>query len=717
MIWYALHHSNSPLSYIENKDSNGKINPTFTMWEHFCTVTAHFLGELDSTEEKEKVFEKTSSSLASLTSMVSLYFHLTNLKLESLVFRQKSFEILKTFPVERAEVALIESAEKVFKSQSLTEKLRKLLMPDHSSSSKPEALETDIEENVLQSTNEMLRNKKFFEAEQSYKTILESSDSKEMIGRAANNLCHLLFKRNRLEEALKYAQIKVENAPLDFKGYFWMSLIYSRMIFKESELQRDDLAAFADAHSLICGTFKEIAIYLHGQNQKTVETRETREIKETGETKESRETEEKRNNKVTKKLFATIKNARPPMGVAMVSSNTELEIALEKYPIILLKEGEYELQNRKSIGSSIIGLGNVRLNLVSSNNDLLVLKISSVLIGNISMNVKRTLIIAESPESPMVILNTKIDGSVDWSAYQEKQRQLKLKSIPEKLLEVQQKRTNEARDDLLCKYKETAIQVTHGPLVSVCIGKLFLIFCEIQSPHSNAAQSGSTKHDSLSLEQKPILYLFESDILNCKELGIAVNDGGSVICIRSNIHHNQMGLLISVKALRADVIGCNIYENTGAGIGSDMGDPTSENDTRVRVINSAVYNNKFIGVSVGSMNSLLLKGNQIFGNKSIGIDVQRPKQVIVRDNDIHHNECGGIQVRMAKFENCFFLDNTIHHNSGPDICQYVFSDNDGNKDLDVMDPMFRKPIYLLGNICYNNIHHQWLKVFIIFFGN
>ncbi len=618
MIWYALHHSNSPLSYLDyndskgkkdnndNKDSNGKINPNaiaFTMWEHFCTVTAHFLGELDSTEEKKKVIERTSSSLASLTSMLSLYFHLTNLKSESLIFRDKSLEILKNFPVEKAELALMELTEKVFISQSLTEKLRKLLMPHYSFTSKPKILETDIEENVLQSTNEMLRNKKFYEAEQSYKSISESSDSKEMRGRAANNLCHLLYQRNRLEEALKYAQIKVENAPMDFKGYFWMSLIYSRMIFIEPHLQLDDLSSFSQAHALISGTFKEIAIYLNNQTGKNGKT--------------------EKNQKAS--FFSTIHFNGPPGDVVMLSNEANLQQALAtgRCLIILLQEGEYELQNLPIIGSSIIGLGNVHLNVVSEN----VTGVSrSILFANLSIRLEKTQISVQNLLSkiPVVFLNSKISGFVDTSS---------VKTIRETSIQNQAKRLQELPDDkqfekdqLMHAFDMSSFLQGYGPPVMVCAGKLFLIRCNIWSPLAGGPLS-STNPFSLPSHPKPILYLLECDISHCSSNGLEAREGGSVVCIRSKIHHNKTGPIFWFKAFRADMIGCDIFENENEGVIIQTGDETYQNDIEVRMIDNAVHGNGYIGISTGCMKSLLLKGNEIFDNKCMGVFIQRPRQV------------------------------------------------------------------------------------------
>jgi hypothetical protein len=84
---------------------------------------------------------------------------------------------------------------------------------------------------------------------------------------------------------------------------------------------------------------------------------------------------------------------------------------------------------------------------------------------------------------------------------------------------------------------------------------------------------------------------------------------------------------------------------------------------------------------------------------------------MIRENNIHHNETGGIQIRSAEFQNCFVVGNTIHHNFGPDICQYVLSDNSNRMGFNFKDSRFQRSVYLLGNICYNNVHYKWLKVF------
>jgi hypothetical protein len=296
--------------------------------------------------------------------------------------------------------------------------------------------------------------------------------------------------------------------------------------------------------------------------------------------------------------------------------------------IILLQEGEYEIQNLPFIGSSIIGLGNVHLNLISKNVTALITVITSILFANLSIRLEHTQIVVRNglSKNPVVFLNCQISGFVDASS-DLKMRKEAIQYKAKKLKELQQcEQSDKAHDQFRNESLMNSLIQGHGPPVAVCAGKLFLIRCNVWSPLAGGPLSGTIAL-SLPSEQKPILYLLECDISKCSANGLEAREGGSVVCIRSKIHHNVKGPIIWFGALRADIIGCKIFENSSEGVIIQTGDETYQNNIEVRMIDNAVHGNGYIGVSSGCMKSLLLKGNEIFDNKCIGVYIQRPRQV------------------------------------------------------------------------------------------
>jgi hypothetical protein len=229
----------------------------------------------------------------------------------------------------------------------------------------------------------------------------------------------------------------------------------------------------------------------------------------------------------------------------------------------------------------------------------------------------------------VVVFNTKITGFVDRSELKKSSTEA-IQSQAKILKQLKQKMTTEqfenARDVWRYNMLQNSMLQGYGPPVVVGAGKLFLIFCNISSPLAGGPLA-STSNPSLSSETKPILYLFECDISNCQDNGFEAREGGSVVCIKSKIHHNVKGPLIWYKAIRADMIGCEIFENEHEGILIQTGDETYQNDIDVRMINNTVHGNGYIGISTGSLKSLLLKGNEIYENKGTGVYIQRPRQV------------------------------------------------------------------------------------------
>ena len=130
-------------------------------------------------------------------------------------------------------------AETVFSSASLTNKLQDILMKSSSSdASVADRVDNDNDggvegrddidakdQQLLQVANNLFRRKKFPEAAKGYRNVLEISVSDMMKSRASNNLCHLLYKRGNLVEALAFAKKRTELRPTNYKGYFWLALI------------------------------------------------------------------------------------------------------------------------------------------------------------------------------------------------------------------------------------------------------------------------------------------------------------------------------------------------------------------------------------------------------------------------------------------------------------------------------------------------------------
>ena len=574
---------------------------------------------------------------------------------------------------------LFKTAEKIFSSRPLTKRLQRLLAHQQS----PNDLAYD-EDDLLEIATDLFKRKKFVEAAKSYRSLLEVSKSSDIKSKAANNLCQLLYKKKRLREALVYAEMKIRMSPRNFKGYYWLSLIYSKLEPDESQFQDEDVEMMRRTNQMIATKYKKIAIYFHANE----------------------------NNHRVASYFTTIRCSQEveTSEVVEVNNDEDLRFQLSNpnsyLNILLLTNVSYELpDNLIFLNSCLVGIGEkqVQLNLLSEAVKI----IPSTMFGNMEFNLEGTLIQVSNchRKFPVVFFQSKIIGFTkkvrDWDDHLDKAK--------EKLEHLKRNKAKFNQEDFASKCEAVAQQICEdtnvcdrGPPIVCSNGSLVLLQCIVCSPFAGGPLSSGEAILGRVLSEL-ILYIVDCDIANCEEAAVEVRDGGTLICYKSRLHHNKKGALIWRNAKRVEMIGCEVYNNKKEGILVETGDLEYKNNTSVRLIDNKVHGNGYLGISCGCIESILIQGNEVFDNVSVGIFVRNPRQTMIRNNDIHHNESGGIQVRMAEFQNTFIIQNKIHHNNGPAIDQFVLADNSEPGALAKYRSNFSCPIYTLENFCFNNL--------------
>ena len=103
------------------------------------------------------------------------------------------------------------------------------------------------------------------------------------------------------------------------------------------------------------------------------------------------------------------------------------------------------------------------------------------------------------------------------------------------------------------------------------------------------------------------VFIIDCDISQCQAASVEAREGGSLVCFRSKLHHSNQGVLIWNKANRVDIIQCEVYNNRMEGAMVDTADHRYSNETVVRLIDNRVSGNGSIGISCGTIKSILIQ--------------------------------------------------------------------------------------------------------------
>ncbi len=277
-----------------------------------------------------------------------------------------------------------ELQKKIFSSRQLTKKLQLLIAQQQSPTPNDSSCDED---DILEIATDLLKRKKFVEAAKSYRSLLEVSKSNSIKSKAANNLCHLLYEKKRLRDALFYAEMKIRLSPRNFKGYFWLSLIYSKLDLNKTRYRDEDIVMMRRTNQMIATKYKKIAIYFHPNENNRVAT-----------------------------YFTTIRCTQEveTCEVVEVSNDEDLRLQLSKpnfyLNILLLTNGSYELtENQIFLNSTLVGIGGklVQLNILCGA----VVIVTSTIFGNIEFNLEGTQIqVLYCHKFPVVFFQSKIIG-------------------------------------------------------------------------------------------------------------------------------------------------------------------------------------------------------------------------------------------------------------------------------------------------------------------
>ena len=299
-------------------------------------------------------------------------------------------------------------AETVFSSASLTKKLQDILMKSSSSdASVADRVDNDNDggvegrddidakdQQLLQVANNLFRRKKFPEAAKGYRNVLEISVSDMMKSRASNNLCHLLYKRGNLVEALAFAKKRTELRPTNYKGYFWLALISSKLRISSGHFKDEDKAVLKLANLLISWHYKKVAMFLYQKFEKVEIPNFFSAIRGTDQL-----------DQVTSKIVEV--NSDRDLNHCLRSQDTDL--------VILLHEGSYEVDFgfNGRLSSSIIGIGsNVQVNVKSTSATAVNILSGFKVISNVCLNFEGSQLRSCCPDfwSPVVITDCRIVG-------------------------------------------------------------------------------------------------------------------------------------------------------------------------------------------------------------------------------------------------------------------------------------------------------------------
>ena len=156
-----------------------------------------------------------------------------------------------------------------------------------------------------------------------------------MRSRAANNLCHLLYKKGRFDKAVDFALMRIKLCPADFKGYFWLSLLYSKLKVEDEHFQREDKNILTLTNLLLSCWFKSVSMFLYHKNIRAA----------------------------VPAFFAAIESypyISMVSDVVQVSNDLELNCQVRSHrsnQIILLTNGSYEIESLDFLHSSLVGIG------------------------------------------------------------------------------------------------------------------------------------------------------------------------------------------------------------------------------------------------------------------------------------------------------------------------------------------------------------------------
>ncbi|CAH1797891.1 unnamed protein product, partial [Owenia fusiformis] len=144
----------------------------------------------------------------------------------------------------------------------------------------------------------------------------------------------------------------------------------------------------------------------------------------------------------------------------------------------------------------------------------------------------------------------------------------------------------------------------------------------------------------------------------CRQIGLEVRNGGSLIVNNCDIKNNQThGLTIGSLAEYCRVTRSAIHHNQLEGILFTL-------STIAEIKNNTIFHNGMRGISTDG-GIITIQGNKIFENWFWGISLKTRTSGNVQNNEIFSNKCGGIRVGTNYSARILIDSNTIRDHPGP----------------------------------------------------
>ena len=257
------------------------------------------------------------------------------------------------------------------------------------------------------------------------------------------------------------------------------------------------------------------------------------------------------------------------------------------------------------------------------------------------------------------------------------------------------------------------------PAITVIQGDCLLYNCTVKASLGGGIMSGMDRTPEAG-SVPPVIYLNNCSIQNCAFSGVEARSSGSVFLEDCEVKNNFQGVVSWAFSKGVVLKNCNIFDNKNEGILAQE-ELTYDNENNLVVENCNIHHNQ-IGLSLGFLPFVSLKGNSIYSNRSWGITMRNSTVALISQNDVFKNYCGGIKIAFNRFNQTFLTKNEIHDHTGPGVIQTRYYKEHQDEKLkklmgrsDLTSELNREPILLLDNISYNNnIHYSGMGEWKIF---
>ena len=257
------------------------------------------------------------------------------------------------------------------------------------------------------------------------------------------------------------------------------------------------------------------------------------------------------------------------------------------------------------------------------------------------------------------------------------------------------------------------------PAVTVLQGHCLIFNCTVAESLGGGLMSAGNENGEKDISP-PVIYLKNCSIQNCSMNGVEARSNGSAFLENCEIKNNDQGVASWAFSKKVVLKNCDIFNNRNEGIIAQE-HHTYDTENNLVVENCNIHHNQ-IGLSLGYLPFLSLKGNSIYSNRSWGITMRNATIALISQNDILKNYCGGIKIAFSRFNQTLLSKNEIHDHTGPDVIQTRYFKEHLDEQLkkligrsDLTSELNREPILLLDNISYNNnIHYSGMGEWKIF---